>query len=237
MSALELFSFKNATVRVVMVDGEPWWVAKDVCEILGLTNSREALTRVNAARVSTTDAANSAGAMRQAPIVNESGLYDLIFDSRKPEARAFREWITGEVIPSIRKTGSYGTPVLPQSYSDALRELASTVDSLSSANERIALDAPKVEGYDDLIEADGFFTMEAVAKSLSAATGGLGRNKLLADLRIKGVIMQGATLPYQQHVDAGYLSVRVDVNDKGAYPYTVATVKGLEWLRKKYRNT
>lgn len=113
-------------VRVVDVDGEPWFVAKDVCECLELGNPRTSIALLDEDEkgVHTMD---TPGGAQEMSIVSEAGLYSLILRSRKPEAKAFKRWITHEVLPSIRKTGQYGgyaLPRVPQSFPDALRMIA-----------------------------------------------------------------------------------------------------------------
>lgn len=110
-------TFQNerfGAVRVVECNGEPWFVASDVCRALGLGNSRMATDRLDddeKADVSLTDtSSNGVTQSRNMSIVNEPGLYTLVLGSRKPEAKAFKRWITHEVIPSIRKTGGYSVP-------------------------------------------------------------------------------------------------------------------------------
>lgn len=108
MNELKIFENEHfGQVRALEITGEPWFVAKDVCDILGLTNVTETLKRVEKDDLSTTEVIDSIGRKQRVYIINEYGLYDLIFLSRKPEAKAFKRWITHEVIPSIRKTGSY----------------------------------------------------------------------------------------------------------------------------------
>ena len=97
------FNYGDDQVRTIVIDGEPWFVASDVCAVLGIANSRDAVTRLDEASVGSIDVPNANGALRRTKIVNEEGLYDLVLDSRKPEAKAFRRWITSEVLPSIRK--------------------------------------------------------------------------------------------------------------------------------------
>lgn len=106
-----VFSYEGRQVRMVIRDGEPWWVAKDVCDILGLGNSRMALERLEADEkgVSLID---TPGGPQQVQVVNEPGLYVLILASRKPEAKAFKRWVTHEVLPSIRETGGYNVQEL-----------------------------------------------------------------------------------------------------------------------------
>lgn len=105
-------TFQNerfGAVRVVECNGEPWFVASDVCRALGLGNSRMATDRLDDDEkgVISTD---TPGGMQNMTVTNEPGLYTLVLGSRKPEAKAFKRWITHEVIPSIRKTGSYSVP-------------------------------------------------------------------------------------------------------------------------------
>ena len=113
------------TVRVVMKDGEPWFVAKDVCECLELDNVTEALRGLDddeKITLSNPEGNPRAGIPHQMNVVSEAGLYSLILRSRKPEAKAFKRWITHEVLPSIRRTGQYGgyaLPRIPQSFPDA----------------------------------------------------------------------------------------------------------------------
>lgn len=102
------FSFKGCAVRSVLQAGEPWFVAADVCTILALTNSRQKVSNLDESEKGVTNAYTLGGEQKVA-IVSESGLYQLIFSSRKPQAKAFRRWVTGTVLPSIRQTGGYQT--------------------------------------------------------------------------------------------------------------------------------
>ena len=102
-------------VRVVERDGEPWFVAADVCRALDVVNSRDAVARLDADEKNTVVLTDGTPGNPQKTIVNEPGLYTLILGSRKPEAKAFKRWITHEVIPTIRKTGAYFTRK-PDSY-------------------------------------------------------------------------------------------------------------------------
>jgi prophage antirepressor-like protein len=103
------FRFDQSPVRAVVRDGEPWFVAKDLCDILDIANPRDAIAEFDddVRGVVTTD---TPGGPQTLNAVNESGLYRLIFASRKREAKRFRKWVTREVLPEIRKTGGYGRP-------------------------------------------------------------------------------------------------------------------------------
>lgn len=106
------FNYAGHPIRVVERDGEPWFVAADVCAVLGIGNVADALSRLAESDIDSTDVwSQSNNRNYSVKIINESGLYDLILDSRKPEAKPFRRWVTSEVLPSIRKTGSYVAPV------------------------------------------------------------------------------------------------------------------------------
>lgn len=105
-TSLQLFSFKGQEIRTILIDGEPWWVASDVCQVLGIARVDSALRALDddekgAHTVSTP------GGMQKVSIINEPGLYGIVLVSRKPEAKEFKRWLKHDVIPSIRKTGGY----------------------------------------------------------------------------------------------------------------------------------
>ncbi len=103
------FKFEESPVRAVMKGDQTWFVAKDVCDILGIANPRDAIAEFDDDEKGVVKA-DTLGGPQELNAVNESGLYNLIFTSRKPEARRFRKWVTGTVLPEIRKTGSYQGP-------------------------------------------------------------------------------------------------------------------------------
>lgn len=110
MKELSIFQHPDfGTVRNVVIKGEPWFVAKDVCDILELTNSRKATAGLDDEEKGVT-ISDTPGGQQSLTIINESGLYSLIMQSRKPKAKAFKKWVTSEVLPSIRKYGYYISP-------------------------------------------------------------------------------------------------------------------------------
>lgn len=110
MKELSIFQHPDfGTVRNVVIKGEPWFVAKDVCDILGLTNSRKATAGLDDEEKGVT-ISDTPGGQQSLTIINESGFYSLIMQSRKPEAKSFKKWVTSEVLPSIRKYGYYISP-------------------------------------------------------------------------------------------------------------------------------
>jgi prophage antirepressor-like protein len=108
-NGLQVFTYEGNEVRTVRMGGDTWWVLKDVCDILSLSNSRIVADRLDEDDVSQTYITDSLGRQQQTSIVNESGLYCVILRSDKPEAKKFKRWVTHEVLPTIRKQGCYST--------------------------------------------------------------------------------------------------------------------------------
>jgi prophage antirepressor-like protein len=131
MNNLIPFNYQDRQVRTVIKDGEPWFVAKDVCEILEISNHRDATDRLNHSMkgVAITD---TLGGSQEVNVISEAGLYKLVFTSRKPEAEKFTDWVASEVIPSIRKTGQYTTKPVT-----VLEALTQTVQVLQEQDARI----------------------------------------------------------------------------------------------------
>lgn len=107
---LQVFNFNSAEVRTVVRDGEPWWVAKDVTDVLGLVAGKTSVQQLDADEVHTMPLTDAAGRQQDMTVINESGLYSLILRSRRKEAKAFKKWVTAEVLPAIRKVGAYAAP-------------------------------------------------------------------------------------------------------------------------------
>lgn len=115
MSTIIPFSFKAHAVRVVFMQGEPWFVPTDVCEVLEIVHHRDAAARLDEDERGSV-VVDTLGGPQETIAVSESGLYNLIFTSRKSEAKRFRKWVTGEVLPAIRKTGSYALPTSKEDW-------------------------------------------------------------------------------------------------------------------------
>lgn len=111
MNELQIFRYQDNEVRTVEINGEPWFVLKDVCAVLGIGNSRMVFDRLDSDEKGVSQI-DTPGGLQNVNIINESGLYNVILRSDKPEAKPFRKWVTSEVLPSIRKTGGYGQKVL-----------------------------------------------------------------------------------------------------------------------------
>lgn len=112
MNNLQIFSSEEfGEIRTVIIDGEPWFCMTDICKALEISNTSQAKTRLNADGVITNEVIDSIGRKQNANFVNEPNMYKLIFQSRKESAERFTDWVTSEVLPSIRKTGSYQKPM------------------------------------------------------------------------------------------------------------------------------
>ena len=114
METLQVFEYEGARVRTVLIDGEVWLVAKDVCEVLELTNSRMAVQELDEDEKGVSSI-YTPGGMQSMTVINEAGLYKLTFKSRKPEAKKFTRKVTHEILPQIRKTGFYVAPEIKES--------------------------------------------------------------------------------------------------------------------------
>ena len=168
-------------MRIITDDhGEPWFVLKDVCDVLEVSNVGNVVQRLNKADIHRTDV-RSGGQNRNMALVNESGLYDVILDSRKPQAREFRRWITAEVVPSIRKTGSYGAPMTGKELmAAALIEADVTIKELEQKTAELA---PKAASWEYLAAPGGDYSVANAAKVLSRDPNiQLGRNQLFEKL-------------------------------------------------------
>lgn len=210
-NALQVFSFEKNSVRVVMKGEDPWFVAKDVCNILGYENSRKALADHIDEDEKGVTKCDTLGGVQVMSIINESGLYALIMRSNKPEAKRFRKWVTSEVIPSIRKHGAYMTPdVLERVLGDPdfmiglLQELKAEQEKskvlaeqntelkdknseLSSRNTTLKLqrlrDAKKVQFADAVTSSNSHILVGALAKILKQNGFDIGQNRLFKWLR------------------------------------------------------
>lgn len=135
LSQAFIFNASNQQVRTVTIENEPYFVAKDVCLILGISNHNDAVSRLDDDEKRGSALPTPSGT-QQMMVVNESGLYHLIFQSRKPEAKAFRKWVTAEVLPALRRTGRYEVKKQP-------RELAADFLDMRTA----PFSTSRFEGY------------------------------------------------------------------------------------------
>lgn len=175
MSAITPYVFDGFEVRVVVgEDGEPRFVAADVCRALGHTNPSVAVSRLDQDERSALNIADPHGREQVTNVVTEAGLYELIMTSRVEGAKRFKRWVTHEVLPSIRKTGGYGQKDALAALSDpaTLRQLLGSYAERVQALEADASAArPKVEVYDRIVASGDTVGFREAAKLIRAATG------------------------------------------------------------------
>lgn len=171
MSAIELFSYADHQVRVVVIDDEPWFVLADLCRVLELTSPHKVYERIADDAKGRSSIPTLGGAQEMA-IVSESGMYEVVIRSDKPEAVAFRRWITGEVLPSIRKTGSYdsahpltGPELMAAGYVEAMKQLEQREARIHQLESQAAVDAPKVTYVDTYVTDSDLLSFSTVAST------------------------------------------------------------------------
>ncbi|MFI6685350.1 BRO family protein [Streptomyces sp. NPDC050485] len=240
---------KQFEVRVHQdMQGDPWFVAGDACKVLDLGNVTMALSRLTPSDLRTFSGTESLpGFRRDTRWINESGLYDLILDSRKPEAKQFRRWITSEVLPTIRKTGSYQADdvlqaAMQQLVSDpaaGLMKLAELRKRVDQAEALVEEQAPKVSVYDQIMASEGDYDVVQAAKVLAPLFGGeLGRNRLFALLVDEAILIKNRKgyRPYQ-HAAHHFRTLTCSVeHGNGSFIATGVKIKpsGLVWLFKRF---
>lgn len=239
MTALSIFTHGIQSVHTALIDGEPWFVASDVASILELGNIRSSLALLDDDErgVHTVD---TLGGPQSMTVISESGLYSLVLRSRKPEAREFKRWITREVIPTIRKTGSYSnTPALTedQIVQQALTILVAKTATLEAKVQELE---PAATAWDELAGAKGDYSVGDAAKMLARAGVVTGPQRLFEQLaELHWIFRRGnAWVPYSTIVDMGYLASKPMSHE---HPKTFervidpaqvrVTVRGIERLR------
>lgn len=203
------FTYEGATVRTVIVDGEPWFVARDICNVLGLPNLSMAVQRL-AADEKGVNRIDTPGGPQEMSVVSESGMYALVLRSDKPGAIEFRRWITSEVLPAIRKTGSYSAE--PALTDDELihRALEVSTRRVAALTERVAELEPKAQVAEKLLDADGDLSVRDAAQALTRAGVKTGQGRLFAELSRRRWISRagdGRWRVMQAAIETGYMSV------------------------------
>lgn len=225
MSNLQQFSFNSQSVRVVSINGDPWFVAQDVCQILDVANVSKALSRLDDDEKKDLDkdailTLSDDVSVTRLLAVSESGLYSLTLSSRKSQAKEFKRWVTREILPTIRKTGKYEVeliqPALPQNYADALRFLADEVEQnqkLIEENQLLTTEVqilePKAERYDLVMDSEGWLTGEQIVKQFAIPKFSV--RKLYDILREEKVLFKrsdGLNLPYAGWTNQGLAKLR-----------------------------
>ena len=218
MSNIRIFNYNSVEVRTIQKDGEPWFVLRDVCNVLGLGTPARVAERLDTDEVSQTHITDSMGRQQETTIINESGLYNVILRSDKPEAKPFRKWVTSEVLPTIRRHGMYATPDTVEKMladPDTTIKLLETIKQERAA--RLALEAQaeadklKVLFADAVSASHSSILVGDLAKLLRQNGVEIGQNRLFRFLREKGYLCsQGEryNLPTQRSMDRGWFQVK-----------------------------
>ena len=265
MTDVQLFQFNTSEIRVIDREGEPWFVAKDVCDVLEIENVSQALTRLDEYERNTIILNEGIG-NPQKGIINESGLYSLVLSSRKPEAKAFKKWVTSEVLPAIRKHGGYLTVEKTQELinnPDLIIEMAQKLkeerrlreaeaqkrreaEQLAERNEEtirlqdkvIQAVQPKVQYYEEVLSANDGILTNIIAKELGMSAATL--NQKLKDRKVI-YKQQGTWVLYHDYQGKGFAKTKT-------YTYTgsdgqkhtniqlVWTQKGREFIHNLFTN-
>lgn len=237
MNELKVFRYEENDVRTVEKDGEPWFVLKDVCRVLGISKYRGAAERLDPderepVRVDTP------GGPQEMTCVNESGLYSVILRSDKPEAKPFRRWVTSEVLPSIRKHGGYiagqeqmsPEELMAAALLMANKKLKDREARLSELTVQNQILLPKAEYFDELVDRNLLTSFRETAKQLE-----VGEKDFIRFLMEKKYIYRdkkGKLLPYADK-NNGLFEVKECFNEKTRWSgvQTLLTPKGRETFR------
>lgn len=227
------FLFGGVQIRVVIDDaGAPWFVAQDVCTVLGLGVEQ---TRRLDDDEKGLRSVQTPGGEQQMVAVNEMGLYALVLGSRKPEAKVFKRWVTREVLPAIRQTGSYSLapaaplPALPQTFAAALRLAADQQDIITAQAAQLEAAAPAVEFVGRYVESTGLMTFRQVAKLLQVKEPEFRRFLHAAKIMYP---LNGEWTAHAQHIEAGRFEMRAGTAQSNGHAFNTAkfTAKGVEWV-------
>lgn len=234
---LQTFSNENfGSVRVLGDSQNPLFCASDVCKVLGYQNGKDTISRVfGDGVVNCYPIIDTLGRKQEAKFFTESQLYKFIMRSNAKNAEQFQDWVCGEVLPSIRKTGSYSIQQykIPQTYAEALLEAG----RLALENEKLIAqakeNAPKIQCFNELMDSKNAIDFLTFSKVI-----GIGRSKLFELCRSIGVLMND-NRPYQRFIDNGYFRVVESTYTQGdftkSYTKTMILPKGQAYLTKKLK--
>jgi len=221
---IQKFKFKESEIQAIQKDGEPWFVAKDVCETLGYLNTSKAISDHVEEDDRYNESLERGGTM---VFINESGLYSLILRSKKPEAKTFKKWVTSEVLPQIRKTGSYSKPKSLEEIS--LLAITGLTAKIEEQKQALIEAQPKIEFFDVVADSKGERTIMEAAKLLKIPKP----RSLYETLRLRGVLSND-NIPYQRYILDGFFRVNLTEKNGKTFSRAYVTNKGLNWLQKKF---
>lgn len=246
MSEVQLFNFENHEVRSLLVDDEPWFVGKDVAEILSYSNTRKALTDHvdDEDKMDGVTIRDSIGRNQKPVLINESGLYCLVLSSKLPSAKKFKRWVTSEVLPALRKTGQYQVKELSgqELMAKALIEAQSV---LAAKDKQIEEMKPKALFADAVSASKGSISVGSLAKLLAQNGIAIGQNRLFAWLRDNNFLIKDGkskNVATQRYIDQGLFELKANVTfengeTKTHKPTTMVTGKGQRYFIDLFLNS
>ena len=219
MNELQIFkSHEFGEIRTTIQNGEPWFVAADVCKALDITQNRNAVARLDDDEkgVRLTD---TLGGKQKLTVVNEAGLYSLVLGSRKPEAKAFKRWITHEVLPTIRRTGGYVNSAeafiehyLPNADESTRTMFRAQLKAIEELNAKIEADKPKVLFADAVSSSDTTILVGEMAKILKQNGVDIGQKRFFEWLRQNGYLIKRKgsewNMPTQRSMELGLFEIK-----------------------------
>ena len=211
MNELQVFNNQMfGNVRIILQGNEPWFVAKDVCECLAISKHRDAISRLDTDERGSLKV-DTLGGKQEMATVNEYGLYSLVLSSRKPEAKEFKRWITHDVLPALRRTGSYSLNI-PQTLPEALRAYADEVEQHNKTKALVEAQRPKVIFADAVSTSDTDILIGDLAKLLNQNGHSIGQNRLFERLRNEGFLIsrKGSSYnsPTQRAMEMGLFRIK-----------------------------
>ena len=238
MNNIQIFKYENNDVRTVELNGEPWFVGKDVAAVLEYSNPRKALADHVDQEDKGVTKCDTLGGVQELTIINESGLYSLILSSKLPTAKQFKRWVTSEVLPRIRKNGGYlagpeqltPSELMAKALLVANKTLAEREARISELTVQNAIMQPKAEYFDELVDRNLLTSFRDTAKQL-----GVEEKKFISFLMEKKYIYRDKKAKLMPYADKnnGLFEVKECFNEKTKWSgtQTLITPKGREMFR------
>lgn len=242
MNEVQLFNFENHEVRSLLINDEPYFVGKDVADVLGYADTNQAIRKHVDNEDRLTRRFDGTGQSRDMTIINESGLYSLVLSSKLPSAKKFKRWVTSEVLPALRKTGQYQVKELSGSELMA-KALIEAQNVLAAKDKQIEEMKPKALFADAVATSHTSILVGELAKILKQNGIETGQKRLFAWLREKGYLIkrQGTdyNMPTQKAMDLGLFEIKEGsyVNGSGVNITTKTpkvTGKGQQYFINKF---
>lgn len=212
MNELQVFNNEMfGNVRVLLQGNEPWFVAKDVADTLGYQNGSRDVNRHTDEEDRTKTMVFDGNQNKETILINESGLYSLVLFSKLPNAKQFRRWVTSDVLPSLRKYGTYSTDI-PKTLPDALKAYANEIESHNKTKALLGEQKPKVLFADAVNASHTSILVGDLAKLLRQNGLDIGQNRLFEKLRQEGYLIkqkgESYNMPTQRSMDMKLFEVK-----------------------------